>query len=496
MADTDQAERVDDPQMFKSLDAHANEKLSHDDKSEVIEAIPSAYMRGAIYLFIIVIFFLLGIAYYSKVHVIIPVQGRIAPEGENLSVAAQSAGIVTDIFVQEGDRVEVGDPIVELAQVSMDADLTALQNKLEIETKKLRSLEVAINVVTDVYSDPESLENQPMNKFMDSGPALGFISQLKSASQDLTKAKSDMTTDMARHRRTIQNQISVAEETLRQQQDQLALARKSLEARREMLEIKRQEVTQLEKLEAQRIVPRSQVVSAQNAAMSSEQQLNSELKTIGDTRVSISELRGKVVELRSQLEKNESELKSTLTKAQSQYGQALATLGNSLTSMQQSLEALNASLVDLNNNLAIKKGEAARLIVRAPRAGEVTNLAFNTPGQSVGRGTTVAVVVPDDVRTIVIATLLNKDVANVKEGTPARIKVEAYPFRQFGTVPAKVFKIYPKPDKPEFVIHLALERNTIRVDGKDRELEPGLTVVADILTKKQRILELLMKKSN
>jgi len=496
MSDNDQTERVDDPQMFKSLDAHANEKLTHDSKSEVIQAIPSSYMRGAIYLFIIVIFFLLGIAYFSKVHVIVPLQGRIAPEGENLSVAAQSAGIITEIFVREGVRVDVGDPIVELAQVSMSADLTALQNKLKLETEKLGSLEEAIEIVETVYSDPARIENQPMSQFMNAGPALGFINQLKTAAQDLTKAKSDMTLDMERHRQTIQNQIAVAEETLRQQQNSLAVSRKGLEARREMLEIKKQEVLQLEKLEAQRIVPRSQVVTAQNSAMSSEQQLNSELKSIGETRVRISELRGKVVELRSQLEKSESELKTALSKAQAQYEQALATVGNSLTTMREGLQTLKASLVDLRNSLAIKKGEAARLIVRAPRAGEVTDLAFNTPGQSVGRGTTVAVVVPDDVRTIVIATLPNKDVANVKEGTPARIKVDAYPFRQFGTVPATVFKIFPKPDKPEFVVHLALEKNTIRVEGTDRVLEPGLTVTADLLTKKQRILTLLMKKSN
>lgn len=496
MPQSSEQERVDDPAMFKSLDSHAQDRLSQDKKSEVIESIPSIYMRGAIYLFIGVIICLLIGAYFGKAHIIIPVQGRVVPEGENLTIEAQSKGIITKIFVSKGDRVEAGTPIIELAQVSMGADLTALQNKLRLEKEKLESLKTAIAVVEDVYTNHEKIASMPMNSFIDAGPALGFINQLRTAAQDVAKANKDLESDMLRSQRNTRNQIAVVEETLRQERSSLQVARRGLGAQQEMLEIKKEELEQLKTLEEQRIVPRSQVVQARNSLISSESQLNSANKTIGDSRVRISELQARVVNLRSQLERTESELKSAFEKALAQYEQAHATLGGSLTTMREGAATLESSIVDLENNLTIKEGEADRLIVRAPRAGELTDLAFNTPGQAVGQGTAVATVVPDDVRLIMVATLPNKDIGRVTEGVAARIKVDAYPFRQYGTVPARVDRVFPKPDKPEFVVHLSLDRNTIRVDGKDRSLEPGLTATADILTKKQRILTMLLKKSN
>lgn len=496
MSGTEEAAAIDDGAQFETLDKHARDKRALDAKSEVIEAIPNRFMRGAVYLFIVVIILLLIIAYIAKVHVIVPVQGRIAPEGENLSVEAQSAGVVTDVFVREGERVEAGDPILELAQVSMGADLTALQSKLALESEKLTALERAIDVTAEVYADPGQVLDQPASAFVDSGPALSFISRLRSAAEDLAKAEADRESETARERRALDNQLAIIEETLREQRNSLAVARDTLAARREMLAIKQQELAQLEDLEERRIVPQSQVVEGRNALISAQGQVNQQRQTIGEARLQIAQLESRMVDLQARYERTIRDLDQAVKKAETDYDQALATIGNSLQEMRDGRQQLRASLVDLQNNLRLKEGEAARLIVTAPRAGEVTDLAFNTPGQSVGRGARVAVVVPEDVRPIVIATLPNKDVSKVEPGVKARIKVDAYPFRQYGTVPAVVERVFPLPDKPEFEVHLALEQRTIRVDGEERTLETGLSVTADLLTKKQRILTLLLKKSN
>jgi len=496
MSATEEAAAIDDAGQFESLDRHARDKRALDAKSEVIEAIPSRFMRGAVYLFIAVIIVLMGIAYFAKVHVIVPVKGRIAPEGENLSVEAQSAGVITDVFVREGDRVSAGDPILELAQVNIGADLTALQSKLALESEKLATLERAIDVTAEVYADPQRVLDQPIGAFVDAGPALSFISRLRSAAEELTKAEADRETDAARERRALDNQLAIIQETLREQRNSLAVARDTLAARREMLTIKEQELVQLEDLEARRIVPQSQVVEGRNALITAQGQVNQQRQAIGEARLEIAQLDSRMVDLQARYERAIRDLDQAVKKAETDYEQALATIGNSLQEMRDGRQQLRASLVDLENNLRLKQGEAALLVVTAPRAGEVTNLAFNTPGQAVGRGARVAVVVPEDVRAIVIATLPNKDVSKVEPGVKARIKVDAYPFRQYGTVPAVVERVFPLPDRPEFEVHLALERETIRVDGEDRQLETGLAVTADLLTSKQRILTLLLKKSN
>ena len=88
----------------------------------------------------------------------------------------------------------------------------------------------------------------------------------------------------------------------------------------------------------------------------------------------------------------------------------------------------------------------------------------------------------------------NKDIAGVQEGIGARVKVNAYPFRQYGTVPAEVTRVFPRLDTPSFYVRLRLERNFIKVNGKPVTLEPGLDVEVDLLTQRKRILQLIFNK--
>ena len=171
-------------------------------------------------------------------------------------------------------------------------------------------------------------------------------------------------------------------------------------------------------------------------------------------------------------------------------------MGNSITVLNNTLNKTEAQINNLSNKLKLQEAQIERLVISSPVNGTISDLKFTSPGRVVSRGNPVAVIIPVDARPMVIAVVANKDVAFVHEGVPARIKVHAYPFRQFGTIPAKVLKIFPMPNKPTFQVRLALERSTIRVRGQDRELTPGLTVQADLLTERKRLLEIILNKMN
>lgn len=91
------------------------------------------------------------------------------------------------------------------------------------------------------------------------------------------------------------------------------------------------------------------------------------------------------------------------------------------------------------------------------------------------------------------AAIPNKDIGFVKVGMPARIKVDAYPFQQFGSVPARVQQIVPNiGNEDNFTITLELLQDFIIVDDHEIRLFPGLTVQAEIQTRNQRLFELLL----
>ena len=155
---------------------------------------------------------------------------------------------------------------------------------------------------------------------------------------------------------------------------------------------------------------------------------------------------------------------------------------------------MNAEIANFQNKLNLQKMQIDQLRITSPVDGTITGLGFQTTGRIVSTGNMIATIVPHNARPIVVAIVANKDVAFVREDIAARVKVDAYPYRQFGSIPAKVVKIYPRPDRPEFAVRLELEKATLKVRGEAVALRPGLTVEVDLLTDRRRIIELILKK--
>jgi hypothetical protein len=90
------------------------------------------------------------------------------------------------------------------------------------------------------------------------------------------------------------------------------------------------------------------------------------------------------------------------------------------------------------------------------------------------------------------ATIPNKDIGFIKVGMMAQIKVDAYPFQQFGNVPAQVRQITPGTNQDDdFTITLDLLQDSIKTDEQSIQLFSGLTVQAEVQTRNQRLFELL-----
>jgi multidrug efflux pump subunit AcrA (membrane-fusion protein) len=162
--------------------------------------------------------------------------------------------------------------------------------------------------------------------------------------------------------------------------------------------------------------------------------------------------------------------------------------------LNQAIKSSEAKISEIKGRLRLQEDTINKLTIKSPVNGEITGLKFNSKGQLVGAGSRVAVIIPTDVRPIIMLTVPNKDIAGVREGIDARVKVVAYPFRQYGTVKATVTRVFPMLDKPFFNVRLRLEKKFINVNGKPAPLEPGLDVNVDLLTERKRILELIFKK--
>lgn len=174
---------------------------------------------------------------------------------------------------------------------------------------------------------------------------------------------------------------------------------------------------------------------------------------------------------------------------------------------------------DLEQERAKARLALRNLTLRAPVAGTVQSLAVTTTGQWVKPGDTLMQVVPDNVPLDVKAYVLNNDIGFVRAGQKVTIKVDTFPYTRYGTLSGTVTSVgadaitgryavaqqrddATTPSKGSlsasgasqvmkdlvFPVTVALDQTSIKVEGRDVPLTPGMSVVAEIETQRQRAI--------
>ncbi|HEY0836629.1 MAG TPA: HlyD family type I secretion periplasmic adaptor subunit, partial [Azospirillum sp.] len=139
----------------------------------------------------------------------------------------------------------------------------------------------------------------------------------------------------------------------------------------------------------------------------------------------------------------------------------------------------------------------ARRTLLAPADGVVTELAVHTLGGVVREAEALMKIVPEDGLLEIEARVRNRDVGFVRPGQPVEVKVDTFAFTRYGALPGTLLDVAADaaaddPQNATYKARIALERDTLRVDGRDVRLQPGMTVTVDIRTGHRRAIEYVL----
>lgn len=147
----------------------------------------------------------------------------------------------------------------------------------------------------------------------------------------------------------------------------------------------------------------------------------------------------------------------------------------------------------------IRKAErrVAEHRLTAPVAGTVQQLGINTVGGVVSPAEQLMLIVPDEGPLHIEAWLPNKDIGFVEPGQDAVIKVETFPFTKYGTVDGTVRTVSHDAvaDDNLGLVYLAqveMAKRTMWVKGKEVNLTPGMAVTVEVDLGERRIIEFLL----
>lgn len=172
------------------------------------------------------------------------------------------------------------------------------------------------------------------------------------------------------------------------------------------------------------------------------------------------------------------------------------------------LTRAEAELSQAKENMAMRADPLERTQLRAPLRGVVKNIRVNTVGGVIQAGQNILEIVPLDDKLIVQAYISPKDVAFIRTGQEAIVRISAYDYAIYGGIEGKVILISPdtlqddrrpselklNPDMAYYRVLVETTTNNITdKTGRKLEITPGMTATVDIKTGEKTVFQYLVK---
>lgn len=157
------------------------------------------------------------------------------------------------------------------------------------------------------------------------------------------------------------------------------------------------------------------------------------------------------------------------------------------------LAEISSQMDEIANNLEKYELSKESQQLSAPVSGYVNSIDVNTVGETVAAGQDLITIVPADMPMEMVCYVKNMDIADVKLGMEAEIKLEAYPYNRFGTVKGEVTYISPSAFINEQMGSVYLVKLDIVDKNENINIISGLSGSVEIKTGKRTIMEYFME---
>jgi adhesin transport system membrane fusion protein len=155
----------------------------------------------------------------------------------------------------------------------------------------------------------------------------------------------------------------------------------------------------------------------------------------------------------------------------------------------------------LRQTLKASQDQLTRTVLTAPMRGIVNRLSVTTIGGVVQPGQELAQIIPVDEELYLEARVKPQDIANVRPGQSATVKLSAYDYTIFGALQGKVtfisadtFEDETRRDaQPHYKVSLAVDMSALTDRQRSIELRPGMLADVELHTGEKTVLQYLLK---
>lgn len=380
----------------------------------------------------------------SEIEELTRAQGQVVPSQDIQIVQSLEGGVLEDILVTEGEQVTQGQILLRVSDVQFASKERGTEAKfMALQAQKAR-LRAEINSapfsaasnITDKYPQIVANERALYNSRM---------KELRGAHQILddraAKAQAEMNEADAQINRLSDSAASLQEE-LRITQD----------------------------LVKTRAVPKLEALRLERELNDTRGQINAQQER---KRALQAEKRGALNEKKNITDRYRSEALSELSNVETQ------------------LSALQEELTSIGDRVQ-------RTEIKSPADGIINRIAVKTIGGVVEPAKPLAEIVPLSDALKIVAKVTPEDIAFLRLGMKAKVKITAYDAQKYGSVDATLSRIGANSisdgqGNVYFEIEVKASKNYLGTEENKLPIMPGMVAAVDIITGKRTILYYLLK---
>lgn len=380
----------------------------------------------------------------SEIEEITHGSGQVVPTQDIQVVQSLEGGVLTEILVKEGERVEKDQILLKVNDVAFASEERGTEARtLALKAKKSR-LEAESNghdfIVPKEVSDkfPNIAKNE--------------LSLYQSRQQELNNAKS-----------ILDNKIQSASADLREVQ---AKINRLSESRR----LLNKELTITQKMVAKKAVPEIEEI-----------RLNREIANIS----------GQIREATQKKAGLDADLKGARRERTDREDKFKSQVLGELNDIESQISQLSESLTAIGERVD-------RAEIKSPVNGVVNKITLKTIGGVVEPAMKLVEVVPLDDDLKIIARVLPQEIAFLRPGQEANIKISAYDSQRYGSLKGALVRIgsnsiSDKDGNVYFEIELEANKNYLGTEENPLPITPGMVAEIEIITGSRTILSYLAK---
>lgn len=397
----------------------------------------------------IALFFLIVVAWaaFFEIEEVARGDGRVITRSQVQVITNLEGGIIAEIMVREGDRVKKGDPLIRIDPTRFEAAYKESEQGAVALRAKLARLTA-------------EAQRAPLRMPAEVAKANPTLAERETALYRARQAE-------------FGSKVQVLRQQLAQRDSELKEVRARAERLAEQLVLVEREVVITAPLLKRGVVSEVEVLRLEREQSRTRTDLD-------QARLSMPRLQAAIEEGRSKLADAEAAFRSQAAGELAQAQGELAKLGEQIPALED---------------------RALRTVVRAPMDGTIKTIPNRTVGGVVQPGSPMVEMVPGEDSLIVEVRLRPADIAFVRVGQRAVVKVTAYDYSIFGGLEGKIEHVsadstVPQQGEPFYIAHVRTASNGIDYFGKTLSISPGMIASVDVITGRRSVLHYLAKPIN